>query len=47
MLRLQPPLPDEYTTASLDELERRIGDGQGHARRPALHPRATTTSATR
>ena len=32
MLRLQSPLPDEYTTATPEELERRIAGGQGHPR---------------
>ena len=32
MLRLQPPLPERYTTASADELDGMIGDREGHAR---------------
>ena len=39
MLRLQAPLPERYTDASHDELADLHRRGQGHARRPAVHPR--------
>ena len=39
MLRLQAPLPDRYTLATHDELDARIADRQGDARRPAADPR--------
>ena len=39
MLRLQAPLPDDYTLASPDELVARIARGQSGARRPAPDPR--------
>ena len=39
MLRLQAPLPDDYTLATDDELVARIARRQGSARRPAADPR--------
>ncbi len=47
MLRLQTPLPERYTTATPDELERAHRRGQGDPRRPRCSSSATTTSATR